>query len=196
MDDNINGFFRLNLNIKTPVGDGTILRCSEDFTDRYENVPMSGLNYFMFASRKVKNPPYYLNTRVYSYILLSNEIDFRWRGRYNEDTDLSLRILKAGYCTILFNAFLCGKQTTMSMTGGNTESLYNIKEGEKDGRLLMAESLQEQHPDITKIVHKWGRWQHSVDYSYFRKFNKLIRKIDVPDEPDNYGMILKILPDA
>lgn len=186
LDDNIEGFYRLNHNLKTPVGDSTIFRCAEDFTDRFVNVPMSGFNYFMFASRKTVMPPYYQNTRVYSCILLSNAVPYRWRGRYNEDTDLSLRILKDGLCTILFNAFLCGKSQTLTMKGGNAD-LYA-----GDGRRLMAESLVEQHPDVAKVSWKWDRPQHHVDYSRFRR-TKLIRRADlvIPDGVDNYGMVLQ-----
>lgn len=193
MDDNIDGFYRLNNNLKLKVADGTIFKCAEDFTDRYTNVQMSGLNYFMFASRKTKMPPYYLNTRVYSCILLSNECEHRWRGRYNEDTDLSIRILKDGYATILFNAFLCMKSTTMTMKGGNTEELYKL-DGKQDGRLLMAQSLVDQHPDIVTVSWKWDRYQHSVDYSPFKK-TKLIKRNDLKIEKgvNNYGMILKEL---
>lgn len=196
MDDNIEGFFRLNNNIKQPVGDGTIIRCCEEFTDRYENVPMSGMNYFMFASRKSKVPPFYLNTRVYSCILLSNSVDYRWRGRYNEDTDLSLRILKDGWCTILFNTFLCGKTTTMSMKGGNTDELY-IQNEEMDGRKVMAQSLVDQHPDVATLSFKWGRYQHHVDYRRFRKFNKLKRasSYSYTGDTDNFGMELKSISD-
>ena len=35
VDDNISGFFRLNRNLKTPVGDGTIFRVMEQFADRF-----------------------------------------------------------------------------------------------------------------------------------------------------------------
>ena len=79
------------------------------------------------------------------------------------------------------------------MQGGNTDELYRQVKN-MDGRWLMAESLRKQHPDITKIVWKWGRWQHKVDYSAFKK-NKLIRKSDVviPDGPNNYGMKLKVI---
>jgi len=195
MDDNLRGFFRFNRNRLTPVTDGTIIRCCEDFTDRFENVPMSGMNYFMFVPRKEPNiPPYYLNTRVYSCILLSNSEDFqplegrRWRGRYNEDTDLSLRVLKAGYCTLLFNAFICDKMTTMTMTGGNTEDLYLDPD---DGRLDMARSLAEQHPDVAWVTEKWGRYQHHVDYRRFKRNNSLKLRDDFesPSEiVDNYGM--------
>jgi len=40
-------------------------------------------------------------------------------------TDLSLRILKTGFPTMLFNCFLCGKQTTLSVKGGNEEIYKN-----------------------------------------------------------------------
>ncbi len=172
IDDNISGFYRLHMNLKVPVADGTAFRSMEEFASRFSNVGQAGPNYFMFASRKTKMPPFVLNTRVYSCILLRNDLPLRWRGRYNEDTDLSLRILKSGLCTILFNAFLAFKQTTMTMKGGNTDELYRQEAG-FDGRLEMARSLQRQHPDVTKVVRKWGRWQHSVDYSGFTQ--KLVR---------------------
>lgn len=192
VDDNIDGFFRFNKNLKVPVGDGTIFRAMEDFTDRYENVPMSGPNYFMFVPRKSGDiKPFTSNTRVYSCILLSNKVPHRWRGRYNEDTDLSIRFLKDGYSTILFNAFLAMKSTTLTMKGGNTDELYK-KNDSFDGRLEMARSLLEQHPDIVKITRKWDRWQHHVDYSSFKN-NKLILKTDLnlSSEINNYNMILK-----
>lgn len=193
MDDNIKAFRRLVNGKRLYVGDGTIFKAAEDFTDRYVNVPMSGLNYTFFVVDKNKKP-ITLNTRIYSCILLSNEPKyekFRWRGRYNEDTDLSIRFLKAGYCTILFSAFMCDKSRTMTMKGGNTDILYK-KDQQFDGRLEMAKSLQKQHPDITKIVWKWGRWQHSVDYSGFHN-NKLIKRpgLIINDKINNYGMIIK-----
>jgi hypothetical protein len=187
LDDNIGGFYRLNRNLKTPVADGTIFRCAEDFCDRYENVAKAGFNYFMFAPRKNRVPPLYLNTRVYSCILLDNARPYRWRGRYNEDTDLSLRILKDGLCTVLFNAFLAEKSQTMTMKGGNSDELYK-----DDGRLKMAQSLVDQHPDVARVSEKWGRYQHHVDYSSFR-YNRLIPKpgVTLPKGIDDYGMVLE-----
>lgn len=189
LDDNIDGFYRYNRNLKTPVASGTIFRCAEDFVDRYENVALSGFQYFMFVARKSLVPPYLLNTRIYSCILIRNDLTHRWRGKYNEDTDLSIRVLKDGWCTILFQAFLCGKQTTMSMKGGNTDELYTAD----DGRLKMAESLVEQHPDITKITWKWGRWQHHVNYGAFKR-NRLRLKpgFSKPAGLNDYGMKLHI----
>lgn len=177
MDDNIAAFRRFNRGQRMRVRDGAIFSEAELFVDRYKNIPMSGFQYSSFAVTDVTrciSKPFLANTRVYSCILLSNSVPERWRGRYNEDTDLSLRFLKAGYCTILFYSFLCDKQTTMSMKGGNTEELYRQNEF-FDGRLAMARSLQEQHPDVVKITRKWGRWQHQVDYRPF-KCNTLIRQ--------------------
>jgi len=186
LDDNIEGFHRLNHNMKPKVTSGTIFKCAEDFTERYTNVALSGFNYYSFCKTTDKVPPYYLNTRIYSCILIDNKIPYRWRGIYNEDTDLSIRVLKDGLCTILFNAFLAGKVTTMRMKGGNTDELYK-----NDGRKKMALSLQEQHPDIVKVVWKFNRWHHQVDYSKF-KANKLIRKplLNLSNEVNNYGMKL------
>jgi hypothetical protein len=196
LDDNINGFYRLHKNLKVPSATGATFAAAEDFVDRYENVALAGFQYFMFASRKTVIPPYTLNTRIYSCILIKNDLTYRWRGRYNEDTDLSIRALKDGLCTVLFNAFLAWKMTTMTMKGGNTDSLYKIKEGEKDGRLLMAESLRDQHPDVVKIVEKWGRWQHSVNYRLWRD-NKLVPRpgAEVSAEANNYGMKLEMVGD-
>lgn len=194
LDDNIKGFRRFIKNQRIQVGDGTIFRAAEDFVDRYENVAMAGMQYNLFAVTSLTSKiakPYLLNTRVYSCILLKNDIPHRWRGRYNEDTDLSLRILKDGWCTILFYAFLADKAATMTMKGGNTDQLY-----QGDGRLRMAKSLQLQHPDVVTIKRRWGRWQHVVDYRPFRH-NRLIRRkdIEIPKGINNYGMRLITIKD-
>lgn len=195
VDDNITGFYRFNRNLKSPVRDGAIFRAMEEFADRYANVRVAGPNYEgLVLRREGSTPPFRLNTRVYSCILIDNDCRHRWRGRYNEDTDLSLRVLKDGDCSILFNAFLSEKEATMDMKGGNTDELYR-QDDKFDGRLEMARSLQRQHPDVVKITRKWGRWQHQVDYRPF-KANRLIRKagVEIPNGVDNYGMVLREKP--
>lgn len=184
LDDNIDGFGRLTGNMKIHVGSGTILRAIEDFVDRYENIGMAGCEYDYFLPRKVKVDPYRLNTRIYSNILIKNDLPHRWRGRYNEDTDLSLRVLKDGWCTVLFQAFIAYKIPTMMMSGGNTDVLYN----QGDKRLEFAKSLKEQHPDVTEVVWRYGRWHHDVDYRRFQ-YNKLKLRADaVIPETDIYPM--------
>lgn len=186
MDDNINYFFRLNKNMKIPVSDGTIFNCMESFTDRYENIALSGPNYFMFASRKTKINPFTLNTRVYSCTLIKNDLPYRWRGRWNEDTDLNINVLKAGFNTILFNAFLQGKSTTMMLKGGNSDDYAKM-----ENRKNVSQIIVDAHPDVAKLTWKFGRYHHHVDYSRFKK-NKLILKpgLIIPEGVNNFGMKL------
>jgi hypothetical protein len=193
LDDNIRHFRRLYHGIRIQIENGKVFRIMEDFINRYENIALAGPNYTVFGqcgpARKIKKP-FIMNTRIYSCILIKNDLPYRWRGRYNEDTDLSLRVLKDGWCTVLFYAFLCDKMATMSMKGGNTEELYKL-EGKKDGRFLMAQSLQKQHPDVVRIARKWGRWQHQVNYMPFKN-NQLIKKKGktISNKINEYGMEL------
>ena len=189
LDDNIRSFgYKIN-GRRRYVRTGTTFYVIEDFANRYENVAIAGMQYKMFVMEQNRQPPLYLNTRIYSCILLRNDLPYRWRGRYNEDTDLSIRALKDGWCTALFNAFWCDKQRTMTMKGGNTSSLYLLNN--EDGRLLMARSLQLQHPDVVRVIRRWGRWQHLVNYAPF-KGNRLRPKpgVVIPGGTDNYGLVL------
>jgi hypothetical protein len=187
LDDNMNGFVRLNKNKRHDVLTGSIFRAAEDFVDRYENVAMSGFEYRFFGGgARREKAPYRLNTRIYSCLLIKNNIPYRWRLKYNEDTDLSLMVLKDGYCTILFQAFLCNKVRTQVMKGGNTDEFYA-----KEGTLKKSQMLVEYHPDVSKVVWRYGRWHHEVDYSPFKK-NKLIKKknLNISNVINNYGMKL------
>jgi len=183
MDDNIRNFQRLNRNRKIPMGDGTCFRVMEDFVLRYKNVGMAGPQYAMFAPRKKGWPPFVLNTRIYSCNLIRNDIPYFWRGRYNEDTDLSLRMLKDGWCTVQFNAFLQNKIVTQQVKGGNTAEFYA-----KEGTMPKSQMIVDMHPDCAIIKWRFHRWHHYVDYHQFK--NQLIHRDDyVPKEGTNdYGM--------
>jgi len=186
MDDNISHFYRLNQNLRIIVNDGTIFRCAEDFVNRYENIAMAGLQYRMFCISTAAYPPFVLNTRIYSCNLIRNDMPYRWRGRYNEDTDLSLRMLKDKWCTVQFNAFLQGKIETQTLQGGNTEAFYA-----KEGTIAKSQMLCKMHPDVSTLVWKFHRWHHYVNYAPFKN-NKLIKKqnIIINKEINNYGMKL------
>lgn len=184
-DDNIKAFYRMNNNRRNKVLSPVIFRCVEDFVDRYTNVAMAGLNYMNYAIPDGR-PPYFLNSRVYSMSLVNNELPYKWRGIYNDDTDICLRMLKDGYCTINFNAFSGDKDATMVTKGGNTP-IYTTG----DLRSAFVDSLVEQHPDVVRKVWRFDRWHHEVNYKPFAK-NRLIKRgdIELSQETNNYGMVL------
>jgi hypothetical protein len=198
LDDNIADFYRLQKNKRVRVESGAIFRAAEDFVDRYENVPIAGFQYRFFIAPNSKYPPYVKNTRIYSTLLIDNKCKHRWRGRYNEDTDICLQVLKDGDCTIQFNAFLQGKAATQTVKGGNTEEFYH-KEGADEGKWIenvnsegtrnKSQMLVDLHPDVARMVWRYKRWHHYVDYSPFKK-NELRLKPDVkiPEGNNNYGM--------
>jgi hypothetical protein len=188
MDDNIKCFLRMNKNLQIPVSSGAIFKAMEDFCDRYTNVAMAGPNYYMFVPRKRGDlKPFLANTRIYSCNLIKNDLPYRWRGRYNEDTILSLDMLKDGYCTIQFNAFMQLKTTTQKLRGGNSKEFYD-----KEGTFPKSQMQVKVHPDVSKVVWRFGRVHHYVDYSKF-KGNKLIKKkgLSIKKGTDDYGMKLK-----
>ena len=179
MDDNITLFARLHKNQRIPVGDGTIFHAMEDFVLRYENIAMAGPQYWMFAPSRSKLPPFVVGTRIYSCNLIRNDVPFRWRGRYNEDTDLSLMMLKAGWQTVQFNAFLQYKLTTQTLGGGNTEAFYA-----GEGTLPKSQMLVDMHPDVARLVWKFGRWHHHVNYNPYKDI-PLIKKKDFVEPVEN-----------
>lgn len=185
VDDNIAGFYRFHENRKVLALTGAFFRPMEDFVDRYTNVAMAGPHYEHFVLRCSEHPPFIANSRIYSCNLIQTDLPFRWRARYNEDTILSLDLLKAGYCTVLFIAYLQNKIATQRTAGGNMLELY------KGGTLEKSKQLVRLHPDVARLVWKWNRWHHHVDYRPFAG-NKMIRRPDVviPATPQDYGMKL------
>lgn len=202
LDDNIADFYRLHNNKRIRVESGVIFYAAEQFIDRFKNVPISGFQYRFFIAPNQKYPPYVKNTRIYSTLLISNDCKHRWRGRYNEDTDICLRVLKDGDCTIQFNAFLQGKAATQTVKGGNTDEFYHKEFVDKDhsfkktgynssGTINKSKMLVDLHPDVARVVWRYGRWHHYVDYGPFKK-NKLILKsgVNIQKGVNNFGMRL------
>lgn len=181
MDDNIDFFAIFDNNQKIRVYSETAFRVMEDFTDRYSNIAISGPNYYKFCKETDACPPFITNTRIYSCLLINNSYPGRWRGRYNEDTDLSLCALKKRWCTIQFNYVLQDKITTQRMKGGNTDEFY-----EKEGTRLKSEMIAELHPDVAQVKWKFNRWHHEVNYAVFKTKPLLDRVV-----PTDYRLQLR-----
>lgn len=213
LDDNILDFYRLNRNMRIRIESGVCFKIMEDFVDRYTNIRIAGPAYRFHCPSNQRCDPYIPNTRIYSCLLIDNDLKHRWRGRYNEDTDICLRVLKDGDCTVQFTAILQGKTETQGVKGGNTDEFYHkevgidettgeaIKADEKikvakrtynvDGTLAKSQMLVDMHPDVTTLVKRYGRWHHHVDYHGFlnNKF-KFKEGIHLEDRINNYGMEL------
>lgn len=188
MDDNIKTFYYSHKNRQIPINTPLFFRIMENFVLQYENIGMAGPQYFMFVPRKTKKSPLTFNTRIYSCNLIRNDLEQRWRGRYNEDTILSLDILKAGWATVLFNLLLQGKTPTQRIQGGNTATFYNL-----EGTYAKSKMQEEAHPDVSKVVKKFHRWHHEVDYKPFRRIKlKKKKPEDTPkDALEKYDLILR-----
>ncbi len=186
-DDNISKVYRRYKSQKLPCNANLAIAAIEDFVDRYENIGIAGMNYYMFCPNNTKHAPFVTNCHVYSNLLIRNDLAYRWRGRYNEDTDLCLQVLSGGLCTVQFNAFLIHKMQTMTMKGGNTDHLYK-----GDGRLKMARSLERVWPGVVETKRRFQRPQHVIKNAW-RKFDTpLIKKpgINIPTGNNEYGMEL------
>lgn len=197
LDDNMRGFYRRYKARRLYCDPGIALRVAEDFVDRYENIAIGGLNYDFFAPDNEHILPLQINCHVYSCMLIRSDLPFRWRGRYNEDTDLCLQVLAAGWCTVLLNTFLVKKMRTMTQKGGNSDQLY-----QGDGRLKMARSLERMWPGVVETKRRFQRPQHVV-HDGWKKFDTPLKfkpGIDLAQlaqqQPNEYGMTLaQVAPD-
>jgi hypothetical protein len=59
------------------------------------------------------------------------------------------------------------------MKGGNTEEFYA-----SEGTLPKSQMLAVLHPDVAKVVWRFNRWHHHVDYKPFKE-NKLCLVTDL-----------------
>jgi len=199
LDDNISWFYMWNNNLQKKIRDGVFFRIMEDFSDRYENIGLTSCQYKSFVPAiDTGRQQFIVNTRAYSCILINSELldqrlKERWRGRSNDDTDLTLRVLSTGdICTVNFNSLLSGKQTSGSMKGG----MEKIYEGHShDGYKKKFDELKSNWGDIVTLTnkrHKDGRPHHIIQYTkHFTQKLKLKDGIVKQPHVNNYGLILK-----
>jgi len=194
IDDNIRQMRRTNKGFRIGINAGIALGIIEDFTDRYENVGISGPNYSMFTvtHNKPNLKPFIKNCHIYSCMLILNSLPFRWRGRWNEDVDLCLQTLSHKYCTIQTRAFIIDKQRTMTMKGGNSDD-YKYK----DIRLKGTKILMKRWPKVVTLTNKFGRPHFKIRKNW-KDFNDipLIRRKDIDWEKikkQTYDIPLKVV---
>ena len=192
LDDNINGYMWNNHSQRVPVESGNVFSFIEEYTDKFTNVLISGHEYTSNVNYDMKIPVM-KNRRVFSSMLIDNKIADKlgegWRGIYNEDVDICIRTLKAGYTTLLFNNITSNKNATGRTRGGNTDGIYAL-DGNGSG-VLKTQSLINQHPDCVKpiIKYKPPRTHHKVNWDLW-KDNEVKYRHNHAEVSKSYDMTL------
>lgn len=183
IDDNIYHFKHFTGKKRLYIPPGAALRMVEEFSDQYTNVAIYGPNYCTFCMPGQNHGPVRFNVHIYSCMCIKNDLPFRWRGPWNEDVDLCLQALVAGYCTIATNFVCQNKAATMQIKGGNTVSYTNL-----DSRAYGARTLQAKWPGLVELTNKYGRPHFHIKNNW-KQFegNKLIR------DPDYVPLKFKVL---
>ena len=177
-DDNIRNIHRVFKGKRIQCNTLKALGIIEDFTDRYENIAISGLNYSYFVIPGYGDViPFRLNVHVYSAMLIKNNMPYKWRLKYNEDVDLCLQVVHNKLCTILFNAFSINKTSTVAqMKGGNQTELYKGNKYEK--KLLKTRSLEEIWPQYVQTKIRFNRPHHMINWNQFKHPLKRRKDLD------------------
>jgi len=65
------------------------------------------------------------------------------------------------------------------------------------GTVRKSLNLKEIYPEITKVVERYGRVHHHVDFQKYKSNQLKLRKgVKLPKSPNNYGMrLVKIEPE-
>ena len=78
--------------------------------------------------------------------LINNSIKSRYQPNTSEDVDFSVRVLKEGYVTMVFNKYSFRTPSSGSIKGGCNSSIDYKKRGNIDGRKLRNLKLCETYP--------------------------------------------------
>jgi len=143
------------------------INMAKSFIDKYENIAIAGFAHSAFG--KYKKKPFDLNVQVYSFVLVSNKNNIKWRHGIQEDTDYALQVLTMGWCTVLFNIYQIYKHSTGKIKGGMTDFQYK-----GNGRLKQIKELQRRWGSEIKITKKFGI-PKAVTSHIWRKFTTVLK---------------------
>lgn len=148
------------------------MKSLEDTSDKARNPGFVALEKFglVFAL-----PIYWkLGTRAYSYYLTDNSSQINHIGALNNDVTTSIEVSKRGFVNMLFEG-ICYNSLPTQAGGGLTEQYKRWGTLEKSKRLVKVS------PQCAKIVDRYSRVHHSVDYNAYNK-QRLVGKAIV-DSP-------------
>ena len=137
----------------------------ESFVDK-NNITIGGFEEPNFVVKPPKKA-FKINCHVYSAMLIKNDIQYRWRLKYNEDVDLCLQVLHNGGTTESCIYYMANKVSTADkMKGGNQTELYKGNDPKKN--LLKAKMLEAIWPQYSKTVIRFNRHHHLINWKIFK----------------------------
>lgn len=166
-DDNIQAFWKWidgKRKVIKEINNGLIY--VESFIKK-NNITIGAFEEPNFVVKPPKKP-FKINCHAYSAMLIKCDIPYRWRLKYNEDVDLCLQVLHNGGSTASCVYYMADKVSTANkMKGGNQTELYQGNKPIKN--LLKAKMLETVWPQYVKIVIRFNRHHHLVDWKLFSK---------------------------
>lgn len=166
MDDNISKFYVRYNGRRAVIANAKALHWNEDFIRKFQN--LAGISLAMAPF--MKGHTLALNTRLYCATLYRNDLHeygIKWRRGLNDDTIVSLDILKTGYwCTAENRAVGIAKKGTSrkSRMGGGMTDFYA-----QGGFIKKSAELVRCHPEYSTTEIRFNRIHHVVDFSSFKQ---------------------------
>ncbi|MEN2998854.1 MAG: hypothetical protein ABDH28_07475 [Brevinematia bacterium] len=162
LDDNINRVSVVAKGKRKMVRISYLLEASLYVSKMYEKWGMIGFREEQFMIEPQRRPITF-NTHIYSFMLINNNLPFRWKLKYNEDVDMNLKTIGNGFYTIQILVFTFHKYQTRLLKGGNTSTLYT----QINSKVLKTNTLVAQYPHIVRGKNKFGRFHHEIDWKKF-----------------------------
>ena len=177
MDDNIGRFLIRSKGRRANLHNPIALHWHENLIRKYQNLAGIALAMAPFMMGK----ELMLNTRLYCCTLYRNDLNqsgIKWRRGLNDDTIVSLDILKTGYwCTAesrVVGIRKTGTSRKSRMSGGMTDFYA------QGGFIKKSAELVRTHPDCSRTVVKFNRVHHVVDFSGFKQQLIPVDQTNVP----------------
>lgn len=163
-----------------------LFKKAEDFYDSYDNLFIMELGECNnFLSKNIPT----INRRCYSALLINTAIPTQWRGRYNEDTIMSIDCLINGFCTVQTPILLKIKQSTRDAKGGN----HSIGKGKDDlknqvysdgidyefSSSLKSQLLVAVYPQYCYLKYRVGRIHHGYNDEAWKSFKQQLHPAKV-----------------
>lgn len=178
LDDNIGGYKWVDLYTKVNCNSPLVFRMVEDWSDNIKNMYLCGHQYSSFVPEIDMKQKVLYGTRVFSSMLIScripviDESNDIWRGKYNEDVDLSLRLLTSGLPTANFCNITSMKSASGSCGGGNTDEIYTQDAEDKRGGKVKTDEIVKRWPQYVREVKRFGRPHHDIKNEWINDWKK------------------------